>query len=239
MPRSTPCSIATAASAGSSAIVDRSSNSTGSIAFDLDGDGQVEIVYRDEQYLRVFRGSDGVELAKILVGSSTWAEEPVVADVDNDGHADIVVSSDLFFQSTADTGIMVFEDVANKWTRTRRIWNQHSYHVTNVNEDATIPTHESPHWLVPSLNSFRTNLFVPGESGDSADSFTYVASDGVLDSNVATVRIAVRTPNSPPQFTSAPVTTAASGVNYSYVARRAIRMRVTCSRSRCRRHPPE
>ena len=200
------------------AIVDRSSNSTGSIAFDLDGDGQVEIVYRDEQYLRVFRGSDGVELAKVLVGSSTWAEEPVVADVDNDGHADIVVSSDLFFQSTGDTGVMVFEDVANKWTRTRRIWNQHSYHVTNVNEDATIPTHESPHWLVPSLNSFRTNLFVPGESGDSADSFTYVASDGVLDSNVATVRIAVRTPNSPPQFTSAPVTTAASGVNYSYVA---------------------
>jgi len=200
------------------AIGDRSSNSTGSIAFDLDGDGQVEIIYRDEQYLRVFRGSDGVLLAKRLVGSATWGEEPVVADVDNDGHADIVVSSDLFLQATGDTGVIVFEDIANKWTRTRRIWNQHSYHVTNVNENATIPVHESPHWLVPSLNSFRTNLLVPGESGDSADSFTYVASDGVLESNVATVRIAVRTPNSPPQFTSAPMTTAASDVTYSYVA---------------------
>src|SRR5262245_9362881 len=94
------------------AISDRSSHSTGSIAFDLDGDGLVEIIYRDEQYLRVFRGSDGVVLAKRPVGSATWAEEPVVADVDNDGHAEIVVSSDLFIQTQGDTGIIVFEDVA-------------------------------------------------------------------------------------------------------------------------------
>ena len=60
--------------------------------------------------------------------------------MDNDGHADIIVSSDFFQQqSSADTGVIVFKDVANKWKRTRRIWNQHSYHVTNVNEDATIP----------------------------------------------------------------------------------------------------
>ena len=114
-------------------------------------------------------------LAKTPVGSATWAEEPVVADVDNDGHADIVVSSDFFRQAADDTGIIVFQDVANKWKRTRRIWNQHSYHVTNVNEDATIPVTESAHWLVPGLNSFRTNAFVPGESADETDSFTYVA----------------------------------------------------------------
>ena len=217
------------------AIGDRSSNSTGAIAFDLDGDGQIEIIYRDEQYLRIFRGADGVLLAKRLVGSSTWGEEPVVADVDNDGHADIVVSSDLFIQSTGDTGVIVFEDFANKWTRTRRIWNQHSYHVTNINENATIPVHESPHWLVPSLNNFRTNLFVPGESGEGVDSFTYVASDGLLESNVATVRIAVRTPNSPPQFTSAPITTAANRRRLRRTwPRPATQMRATCSRSPCR-----
>ncbi len=201
-----------------SAISDRSSNSTGAIAFDLDGDGQIEVIYRDEQFLRIFRGSDGVLLAKIAVGSSTWAEEPIVADVDNDGHADIVVSSDLFLQLQGDTGVFVLQDVANKWTRTRRIWNQHSYHVTNVNEDGSIPVRESPQWLVPVLNGFRTNAFVPGESADAADRFTYVSTDGVLESNVATVRIAVRTPNDPPQFTSTPVTTAASGVPYAYFA---------------------
>ena len=45
-----------------------------------------------------------------------------------------------------------------------------------------------------------------------------MASDGTLESNVATVRIAIRTPNSAPQFTSTPVTTAATGVGYTYAA---------------------
>ena len=201
-----------------SAISDRTSNSTGAVAFDLNGDGEVEIIYRDEFFLRIYRGADGVLLAKTVVGSATWAEEPVVADVDNDGHADIVVSSDFFRQSLDDTGIIVFQDVANKWKRTRRIWNQHSYHVTNVNEDATIPLTESAHWLIPGLNAFRTNAFVPGESAEETDSFTYVASDGVLDSNAATVRIAIRTPNSAPLMTSTPTTSAADGVVYSYAA---------------------
>ena len=194
-------------------------NSTGAVAFDLNGDGEVEIIYRDEFFLRIYRGADGILLAKTPVGSATWAEEPVVADIDNDGHADIVVSSDFFQQQQQDdTGIIVFQDVANKWRRTRRIWNQHAYHVTNVNEDATIPVTESAHWLIGGLNSFRTNAFVGGESADETDSFTYVASDGVLESAPATVRIAIRTPNSGPHIISTPVTAAADGVSYAYAA---------------------
>ncbi len=201
-----------------SAISDRTSNSTGAVAFDLNGDGEVEIIYRDEFFLRIYRGADGVLLAKTAVGSATWSEEPVVADVDNDGHADIVVASDFFRQTADDTGIIVFQDVANKWKRTRRIWNQHGYHVTNVNEDASIPLTESTHWLISGINAFRTNAFVPGESTEETDSFTYVASDGVLDSNPATVHIAIRTPNSAPQMASSPATSAADGVAYSYAA---------------------
>src|SRR5262249_277973 len=151
---------------------------------------------------RVFRGADGTLLAKVPVQSATWAEQPVVVDVDNDGHADIVVTSDFSSGLTGDTGVIVFSDIANKWPRTRRIWNQHSYHVTNVTETGSIPRTETPNWLVPGLNNFRVNAFVPGESADAFDSFTYVATDGVLDSNVATVRIAVNTPNSSPRFTS-------------------------------------
>src|SRR6185436_4008908 len=105
----------------SAAISDRTSNSTGAVAFDLNGDGEVEIIYRDEFFLRIYRGADGVLLAKTVVGSATWSEEPVVADVDNDGHADLVVASDFFRQTFDDTGIIVFQDVANKWKRTRRI----------------------------------------------------------------------------------------------------------------------
>lgn len=196
-------------------ISDHTSHMTGSTAFDFDADGEIEIVYRDERFLRILRGRDGVVLARHPISSSTWSEEPVVADVDNDGHADIVVSSNPF-GSPSTSGVIVLQDVANKWTRTRRIWNQHSYHITNVAEDGRIPAAEPPHWLLPSLNGFRFNAFVPGETPDQADSFTYLASDGILQSNVATVRITVTAPNSPPQFTSAPITTAAVGVPYIY-----------------------
>ena len=41
--------------------------------------------------------------------------------------------------------------------RTRRVWNEHAYHITNVNEDGTIPTNELPNWKQPGLNNFRQN----------------------------------------------------------------------------------
>lgn len=201
----------------SSAISDKSSYSTGSTVFDFDGDGSVEVVYRDELFLRVYRGSDGLLLAKVQVGSATWAEMPVVADVDNDGHAEIVVSSDNFrLSGLANTGIHVFQDPMGKWTRTRRIWNQHSYHITNVNEDGTVPLIETPNWLVPGLNNFRLNAFIPGETPDEADSFTYKANDGRLDSNSATARVKVLVAANPPRITSTPIMNAAVGVPYFY-----------------------
>ena len=41
----------------------------------------------------------------------------------------------------------------DRWLPARRIWNQHSYHVTNVREDGSIPQCEPPHWR--ALNTFR------------------------------------------------------------------------------------
>ena len=46
------------------------------------------------------------------------------------------------------------------WIQARRIWNQHTYHVTNVREDGTIPQFEPPSWQ--SLNTFRTNAQIEG-----------------------------------------------------------------------------
>lgn len=194
---------------------DASSGCTGSTIFDFDRDGNVEVVYRDEQFLRVYRGSDGTTLLQTPVGSFTGTEQPVVADVDNDGHAEIVVSSELPTTTTT-PGIYVFEDAQDNWARTRRIWNQHSYHITNVNEDGTIPAVETPNWLVPGLNNFRLNAFIPGIDGDQTDSFTYRLNDGALDSNVATVRITVRPLNTAPEITSSALTNAAVGLRYAY-----------------------
>ena len=53
-------------------------------------------------------------------------------------------------------GIFVFQDPQNRWMPSRSIWNQHSYHITNINDDGTVPEHEQPNWL--SYNNYRQNV---------------------------------------------------------------------------------
>ena len=54
-------------------------------------------------------------------------------------------------------GVRVFGDANGTWVRTRSVWNEHAYHVTNVNDDGTIPQHEPANWTQPGLNDFRQN----------------------------------------------------------------------------------
>ena len=112
------------------------------------------------------------ELFSERVISGTGIEYPLVVDVDNNGKSEIVVSSNRYnwVEGDWEPGILVFEDAHNNWVRTRRIWNQHNYHVTNINEDGTVPKHEEANWLV--YNNYRQNVqpegvfnapnFVPG-----------------------------------------------------------------------------
>ncbi|MBQ9817677.1 MAG: VCBS repeat-containing protein [Proteobacteria bacterium] len=72
---------------------DASSASTGSSLFDFDGDGAMEAVYADECYTRVYDGKTGDVLFSAFRSSATWHEYPVIADVDNDESAEIVVGS--------------------------------------------------------------------------------------------------------------------------------------------------
>ena len=146
---------------------DCSSAQTGSSVFDFDGDGSAEVVYSDEHYLRIYRGSDGEVLWQTCNTTGTLREFPLVADVENDGQADIVAVSNNYSsitcEGTKQTGVRVFGDAQGQWVRTRRIWNQHSYHVTNVNEDGSIPAQELANWLEPGLNNFRQNVQPDGE----------------------------------------------------------------------------
>jgi len=72
---------------------DASSSSTGSSLFDFDGDGAMEAVYADECYTRVYDGKTGDVLFSAYRSSWTWHEYPVIADVDNDESAEIIVGS--------------------------------------------------------------------------------------------------------------------------------------------------
>ncbi len=139
---------------------DSSSNITGSAVFDFEGDHRAEVVYADEVSLKVYKGSDGTVLYEQPHSSLTACEYPVIADVDSDGNAEIVIAQNDLMSDAPEKfkGIRVFGDSEDNWVTTRRIWNQHAYHVTNVNENGSIPTVAEKNWLVEGLNNFRQNV---------------------------------------------------------------------------------
>ncbi len=146
---------------------DCSSAQTGSSVFDFDGNGTAEVVYADETTLHIYDGPTGAELFSTCNTNGTLWEFPLVADVDNDGHADIVVASNSYSSfncaGVKTSGVRVLGDTEGKWVRTRSVWNQHAYHVTNVNDDGTIPTIELPNYEQPGLNNFRQNVQPSGQ----------------------------------------------------------------------------
>ncbi|MCA9604155.1 MAG: hypothetical protein KC619_01085 [Myxococcales bacterium] len=147
---------------------DCSSRATGSSVFDFEGDGAAEVVYADENSFRIFDGRTGRVLYQDDSHSSnTRLEMPIVVDVDNDGKSEVVIPEPN--RSSVDLGgIEIWEDAENNWVRTRRVWNQHTYHVTNISEDGQVPRVEERNWQNGRLNNFRQNV-QPGGLFDAPD----------------------------------------------------------------------
>jgi PKD repeat protein len=134
---------------------------TGATVFDFNGDGLSEIVYRDQDNLRILYGGaapfpSGVDAQrnwyKTVTGSGTLDEYPVVADLNNDGEAEIAVSGytfSLFSTQNSDTRsrLRVFKSANLPWQPARAVWNQYNYFGLNINDDLSLPKYQQKHWL--------------------------------------------------------------------------------------------
>ncbi|MCB0531106.1 MAG: gliding motility-associated C-terminal domain-containing protein [Saprospiraceae bacterium] len=146
------------------------SGSLGVSTFDLNNDHRPEILLRDQDGLRVLYGGalpypPGVDGARnwmqFPMGSGTIDEYPVVADLDNDGQAEIAITGHAnpgVPPAGAGSGrLWVFESdplTGGPWLAARPVWNQFSYFMLNVNDDLSIPkTQQSPHLELPGLGS--------------------------------------------------------------------------------------
>ncbi|MGB3947816.1 MAG: PKD domain-containing protein [Bacteroidia bacterium] len=133
-------------------IVDGSQHTTGSV-FDFDCDGKAQVVYRDENILYVWDGETGSVLASIPCGSATRSELPTIVDVDGDGQVNIVCACGS--SNGASAGVVkAFNSSTNQWVGSRKVMNQHSYFVTNINDDLSIPTQLQNNSLIPQINGF-------------------------------------------------------------------------------------
>lgn len=133
-------------------------------AFDFEGDGAAELVVLDETSLRVLDGRSGSALLIRAAAGHGWLGGVSIADVDADASAELVVPlspcdpanplCDAARQAL--TGIELLGHADGRWASTRRTWNQHSYHVDNVNDDGTIPRVERSSWA--EHGSYRVQL---------------------------------------------------------------------------------
>ncbi|MGA9523477.1 MAG: FG-GAP-like repeat-containing protein [Myxococcaceae bacterium] len=119
--------------------VDRSSSTTAAALFDFDADGTLDVVYAGETKLHFLRGDLGTPSFEPLSHcSGTLYESPVVADVDGDGSANVVVAVNthqadaLWCSFNVRPGITVYRELEGRWANARGIWNQHGYHPSGV-----------------------------------------------------------------------------------------------------------
>lgn len=129
-----------------------SANSTSVI--DINGDGVYEVAWNGkEQGFTLYNGADGAILFnEPLVSSQTGTDYPAFADVDNDGFSEVI--------APGLRGIHVI-GFDNAWDNARSVWNQHNYHITNINDDLTVPFTEANSWDVHNTYRTQTNLSNP------------------------------------------------------------------------------
>lgn len=132
---------------------------TGMTAFDLNNDGIIEIIYRDQTSLYIIDGPTGDILTSYPINSGTGQEYPLVADVDNDGSAEIVVNG--FDSNPLETKLYCFESSNTPWSPARNTWNQYNYYVTNINDDLSIPINVQNQSLEFATNCARTTCSKP------------------------------------------------------------------------------
>jgi hypothetical protein len=98
------------------------------------------------------RGSNGKVIFQASRNSATGLDNPVIADVDGDNHAEILVPMENAFGGP---GLRLYSNQDDSWVATRRLWNQHAYGVADIFDNANLPQKGT----VPGLGGqlLRTN----------------------------------------------------------------------------------
>jgi gliding motility-associated-like protein len=177
--------------------------SAGFTVFDFNQDGKSEIVFRNEKELIILDGENLNPLCTpIPAVSATTAEYPIVADVDGDGHADIIITEQ--YRNHAVTAqertdgkwipvagrVSVYQSrTSEAWAPARKVWNQWPYNVVNINEDMSVPQHlyniakQYPNGIRP-YNTFLQQATIINVNGDQF----FPAPDANLVQDISAIR---------------------------------------------------
>jgi len=134
-------------------------------AADLNCDGVPDLCsYNMAGEFIVFDGATGIFWATFDDFVGDYLPDPnrfvAIADVDNDCHAEFVVSTYRGGYGSTERGIYIYGD-DDEWNPVRRIWNTGSYYYTNIDDDMHMlsDTTTQIHWVVD--NRWRAQRPIP------------------------------------------------------------------------------
>ena len=128
-------------------VRETTSSSSGVATHDFNGDGVWEVLWNgyDDGFL-IFNGPDGDRIFnEPRINSGTIVDYPSVADVDGDNFAEVLLGD------SEGLWVVGHDEV---WANSRPLWSSNSYHITDLNDDLSVPASEPPSWLVH--NTYRT-----------------------------------------------------------------------------------
>lgn len=165
------------------------SGATGASIFDFEGDGVPEVVYIDEVELVAFDGANGsIKFLSTTHASVTMYDYPVIADVDADGHANILVAN-----QSSEGGVVVYQDETNSWAPARTLWNQHAYSITNINDDLSVPANPTQNFTL--YNNYHSAVATPPGEAIGDDLQAEIVSVCDADCGAGWLRVVARVLN--------------------------------------------
>lgn len=169
--------------------IDDTSGLSGCSGWDVDGDGALEVLYADQSSFTIFDGTTGAErYTDTQHRSGTVFEYPTVADIDHDGHAEILFVSN----GGAPWGVLkVVEHDGGGWPAAGSTWAIHDFAITNVNPDGSVPASPEPFWT--KYNVYRAR--VAADDPSTPDLLAVVTDVCVADCDYGPVQVSVQVAN--------------------------------------------
>lgn len=170
-----------------SVAMDDTSGLAGCSGYDLNNDGALEILFADQSTFKIFDGATGTTLyTDNTHRSPTIFEYPTIADVDGDGHAEIVVAH--YGSSNA---VTVYEHDGGGWPAAGKTWNVHDFAITNINADGSVPKNPDASWL--KYNVYRAR--VAADDPSTADLRVHILDVCVADCEFGPVAVSIQVDN--------------------------------------------
>lgn len=118
--------------------------SCGFTVFDFNIDGKKEIVSKTDKKFSIVGGDQlNAVLSEVDIVSQTMDEYPVIADVNGDGSAEILIAMTNNYRTNRNGWISVYGayDIGT-WASARPVWNQLAYNSVNINQNLTVPQYQ-------------------------------------------------------------------------------------------------